>query len=138
MPKVSRFLFGSWLKESQFDYDISEKSIVVSSAYRDYLGSFHKRELCISDNRLIVKDQYSGFKQNARLIWRLNPNQFKFESADTKKNEIHIDVTSKEITGEFDLSAEFESRFYFSESSLPVISNTLNRPGIFTTKITWA
>ena len=137
MPKVGRFLFGSWLKEIDFHYDSSEHSFMISTAYRDYLGSFHKRELFISSNKVIVKDQYSGIKQNAQLKWRLNPNQFKFDSGSSKKNEINIDITSRTITGDFNLSAEFESRFYLTESSLPVISNTLNRSGNFITNITW-
>ena len=47
MPKVGRFLFGSWLKEIDFHYDSSEHSFMISAAYRDYLGSFHKRELFV-------------------------------------------------------------------------------------------
>ena len=137
MPKVGRFLFGSWLKEIEFHCDSSKHSFMISAAYRDYLDSFHKRELFISSNKVIVKDQYSGIKQNAQLKWRLNPNQFKFDSGISKKNEINIDITSRIITGDFNLSAEFESRFYLTESSLPVISNTLNRSGNFITNITW-
>ena len=90
-----------------------------------------------SGNKVIVKDQYSGIKQIAQLKWRLNPDQFNFDSGLSKKNEINIDLTSRTITGDFNLSAEFESRFYFTESSLPVVSNTLNRSGNFITNITW-
>ena len=137
MPKIGRFLFGSWLKEIEFEYVRSKHCFIISAAYRDYLGSYHRRELTICSNKVIVKDQYSGIKQNAQLKWRLNPNQFKFVSASIKKGKINIDIASRKITGDFNLSTEVESRFYLVESSLPVVSKILNRAGSFVTNITW-
>ena len=137
MPHLSRFLFGSWLKEIEFNFHISNNSFIVSSSYIDFLNVYHKRELIISKNNLIVVDVFSGFNQTAKLNWRLTPKRFDFQPSKEKKNEINIDIKTRTITGDFNVSTEFESRFYLYESNLPVLRKILNSSENFITNIIW-
>ena len=137
MPKISRFLFGSWLKEIGYTFKRTEKYIFVSSGYSDYLGASHIRKLLISDNSIIIKDVFWGGKKNAKINWRLNPNQFNFESCIDNKFEINIDIQSGIVSGDFNKSIEFESRYYLNESQLPVVYKTLAKSGTFRTNIFW-
>jgi hypothetical protein len=137
MPHLSRFLFGSWLKEFEFNFYTSKNSFIVSSAYIDFLKVYHKRELIISKKNIIVKDVFSGFNQTAKINWRVTPERFDFQSSNDKKNEINIDIRARIITGDFNVSTEFESKFYLYESNLPVLHKNLNYSDNFITNITW-
>lgn len=137
MPVLGRFLFGSWLKEVEFKYENSNKDFTISSAYLDHLKVYHKRELVINKNSLVVKDLYSGVYKTAELKWRLSPNKFEFIHSDNKSNEISIDIKKGVISGDYICSNEYESRYYYSESILPAISKKLEKSGIQLTHITW-
>lgn len=137
MPVLGRFLFGSWLKEVEFKFENLEEGFIISSAYKDYLKAYHKRELIINKNRLVVKDIYSGAYQNANLKWRLSSNKFEFINSNNINNEIVIDIENKVISGDYKRSDEFESRYYYTESNLPVISKSLGKSGIVLTNINW-
>ncbi len=137
MPVLGRFLFGSWLREVEFKYENSNKDFIISSAYLDHLKVYHMRELVINRNSLVVKDYYSGGYKTAELKWRLSPNKFEFIHSDNKSNEIFIDLKKGKISGDYICSNEYESRYYYSESNLPVISKQLKKSGIQLTHINW-
>ncbi len=137
MPVIGRFLFGSWLKEFEFKIEHSDEGLTISSAYQDYFKSYHRRELVINKNSLIVKDCYSGVHKTAQLRWRLSPNRFEYRNSNYISDEISIDIKKGVISGDYYLNNEFESRYYYSESSLPVISKRLKKSGVILTNINW-
>ncbi len=137
MPILGKFLFGSWLKEVKFKFSYTKDGFKVSSAYKDYLNAYHKREIVFNKNKLIVKDQYSGAKDIAQLKWRLCPGKFQYNNSGVKVDEITIDIKKRNISGDFNISNEFESRCYFNESALPAITKILNRSGCVKTIINW-
>jgi hypothetical protein len=137
MPKISRFLFGAWLKENRFECIIEKNVIKLSSSYFDYKGAFHKRELCIWDDKIVVKDELDVMNEFAILNWRFTPNLFNFSSDDSLNKEIKIDVKNKIITGDFEIFSETESKVYFQENPVPVTKNKFYNSGDFTTTITW-
>ncbi len=137
MPILGRFLFGSWPKEIEFKYENFDDGFTISSAYTDHLNSYHKRELVLDKNSLVVKDDYSGVKNTSQLKWRFCPNKFEFIQSENSKDEIFIDIKKGKIFGEYNLNYEFESRYYYSESSLPVLTKELGTTGIIFTYINW-
>jgi hypothetical protein len=137
MPVLGRFLFGSWLKEIKFEFEYLGEGFTISSAYQDHFKAYHKRELVINKNSIIVKDCYSGVNKTAQLRWRLSPNKFEFMNSNNITNEIFIDFKKGVISGDYNLNNEYESRYYYTESSLPVISKCLKKSGIILTTINW-
>jgi len=137
MPVIGRFLFGSWLKEVEFEFENLVEGFKISSAYQDHFKAYHKRELIINKNNIIVKDCYSGVNKTAQLRWRLSPNKFEFMNSNNITNEIFIDFKNGVISGDYNLNNEYESRYYYTESSLPVISKGLKKSGIILTNINW-
>jgi hypothetical protein len=137
MPVLGRFLFGSWLKEIEFKYENPNDDFIISSAYIDYLNAYHKRKIVINKNSLSVIDHYSGGDEITQLKWRLSPNKFVFINSNNMNDEISIDLKKGVISGEYNLNHEFESRYYYKESTLPVISKDLKKSGTILTNIIW-
>ena len=129
MPKLSRFLFGDWLKigvgaNLVFAHDIWR----WSGEYKDYLGCRHQRSLEINQNLgiILVRDEISGFKNHAVLTWRLAPD-LNWMINKSRKNLCESDLASFEIfidqePVELNLSRETESKYYQKETRIPVLN----------------
>jgi hypothetical protein len=137
MPRFSRFLFGSWLKEHKFNFYQSNKSIYISTGYNDYLGVFHQRTLTFSEKELLIEDSVKNFKMSAKINWRLKASEWVYVLSSENKTDIEINLITNEIKGDFSKSCGLESLFYNNESNIPVIYKDLNKFGRFSTKITW-
>lgn len=134
MPKISRFLFGSWLKESLFEFYENENEISIKSGYINNLGIKHEREVIVNNDTINVIDDINGFKKEAKLIWRLNLSNWQL--IDNKNsNLIEIDINKKTINGKVSVVNAFESRYYLNESEIPAIFKFLNYSGQFKTII---
>ena len=136
MKKISRFLFGSWLKEQKFSYYFSDNYIKILSGYRDAYGVSHTRTVVIKDHLIQIIDIVNGFKNTARLIFRLSPTKW-IENKNIQLNDININTLSGEICGNFIINNEFESKYYNSETSIPVISKLLVNNIRHTTNLTF-
>jgi len=136
MKKISRFLFGSWLKEQKFSYEFSDNNIKILSGYRDAYGVSHTRTVVIKDHLIQIIDFVNGFKDTARLIFRLPAIKWN-ENKNIQLNDININTLSSEICGNFIINNEYESRYYNSETSIPVISKLLVNNIQHTTNLTF-
>lgn len=116
MPRLSRFLFGAWLKPSQLDY----RSNQFSCAYKDYWGCYHKREVILQDKQIKVIDFVDNFQHQAVLRWRLQQGQWSLNENILSSDKIKITISSKSpltiqlIQGE-------ESKYYYQKQALPVL-----------------
>ena len=137
MPRISRFLFGSWLKEHKFNFYQSNKSIYISTGYNDYFGAFHQRTLTFSEKELLIEDSVKKFKMSAKINWRLKASEWVYVLSPENKTDIEINLLTNEIKGDFSKSCGLESLFYNNESNIPVIYKDLNKFGRFSTKIIW-
>ncbi len=136
MPKISRFLYGSWAKENIFQFTSDDKSCKIVSGYSDYLGSSHLREVLISSNLVVVNDTVNGFSEKAILSWRLAPLAWEMKNKNLISNKIaEIELRNNKIDYESQLIEENESRYYYSEKSIPVLKISIFNPGTFTTNI---
>lgn len=120
MPKLSRFLFGSWLKENCFFTDKTNNYLKITSGYEDYAGVKHKRSIILNESTLIISDDISGYKNSAKLRVRLFPSDWMVDNT-TFEDSIEIDFNSKLIKGNVFLQNCFESRFYLSETEVPIV-----------------
>lgn len=137
MPRFSRFLFGSWLKEHKFNFYQSNKSIYISTGYNDYLGAFHQRTITLKEKEILIEDTVKSFKTSAKINWRLNASGWVYVLSSENKTDFEINLISNEIKGDFSKSCGLESLFYHNESKIPVVYKDLNKEGRFSTKIIW-
>jgi hypothetical protein len=86
MPKISRFLFGDWLKISRIQ-QLKESNGFISygAKYQARSGLSHLRRISLSENELQVLDEINGFRHKAVLRWRLPLGEW---SMNKESNEI--------------------------------------------------
>ncbi len=131
MPKLSRFLFGEWLKTNYLQpLSADDSNISFAAGYTDYKGASHKRFVALSDNALTVTDELSGFKFNAVIRWRLMPGLWVLDGNSLTNGQIRMRVTS---TSQFTLQLceGLESRYYLQNIALPVLELHTSVQGTF-------
>jgi hypothetical protein len=135
MPKLSRFLFGEWLKTDHLlPLKIRDNCISFGAGYTDYKGASHKRDVTLTDNVLTVNDQLAGFKQYAVIRWRLIPGDWVLEGKSVTNGQIRLTITS-EREFSLQLCEGQESRYYLQSTSLPVLELRTSEPGTFITEL---
>ena len=142
MQKLSRFLYGNWLKTDWISkLKEANGGISYGVGYTDNFGANHKRTVNLFEDRLVVTDQVMHFENTAVLRWRLmegnwelreNKNEFVLKS-DTLKLKIHI-YCSTEITG-CTLEKGLESLYYMQSNTLPVLMIKVEKQCIITTNV---
>ena len=132
MPRVSRFLFGRWIKPlnfSQINTDAMAQS--WNCSYRDGWGAYHKRSVYIEPGKVIVRDSIKGFKERAILRWRLCPGDWKLDGNLMHSRFAEITVTANSKISRLEQVEGKESRYYNQITSLPVLEAEVNEPTIF-------
>jgi hypothetical protein len=77
MPRLSRFLFGDWLKTSMVEALTEDAQATrFGAAYRDAKGASHQRSMALTDTHLVVVDTMQGFASKGVLRWRLMPGDW--------------------------------------------------------------
>lgn len=119
MPRLGRFLWGCW---PCGEWHCEPGGVLVAS-YRDWMGAQHRRRVQVSNDTLLIDDEVSGFIDEARLRWRLPP--------DNHNIDISIDGSDEPpflVPGE-------ESRHYHNSTPVRVFEALRRTPGRFTTRI---
>ncbi len=139
MPRLSRFLFGDWLKTSHIE-PLSEAGDTISFgvAYRDGRKASHQRNVCLSDNMLRVVDKVDGFSSKAILRWRLEPGQWRLEGSSLSNGEYTLSIQATMPIARFALTEGWESRYYLSKEKIPVLEVEVNQAGSLITEFRWA
>ncbi|WP_180174354.1 heparinase II/III family protein [Acinetobacter sp. YH01022] len=116
MPRLSRFLFGAWLKPENLNY----QKYQFSCGYKDNWGCKHQRNIVLKNKTILVTDHISGFQDQAVLRWRLQPGKWELNDKKICNGAISIEIkTDNEV--EIVLSSGFESRYYYQKTVLPVL-----------------
>jgi len=149
MPRLSRFLFGDWLKTS-FVEPLSEDKHITSfgAGYRDQQGIGHHRTIQLSKLNLKVKDEVFGFKNRAITRWRLSPskwnissdgNQYFCESDEASINNSlkKIVVSSNVPIVRCEIVQGWESRFYQEKRQAAILEVEVMQYGNITTDFNW-
>ena len=127
MPRLSRFLLGAWLKAKAVVWE--QESNYCSASYKDYLGCVHKREVKLTDSQLQVVDCFSGFKKKAVLRWRLAPGEWAIQGNKLTNKTSTITIQSDMEVQRFELVEGRESRYYYQETTIPVLEIEVSSSG---------
>lgn len=139
MPRLSRFLFGDWLKTSTLQ-PLQEQngSISFAAGYRDGHETSHRREVHLNAGSLRVIDQVAGFQRKAVLRWRLEPGQWRIDGKSLSNGEHELQVLATMPIVRFELMDGWESRYYLEKTEVPVLEIEVHQPGSLTTEYRWA
>jgi hypothetical protein len=135
MPRLSRFLFGDWLKtKAVVSIEEGADTVRAAAGYIDDKGAAHYRELSLSDQGLRVEDTVSGFKQKAVLRWRLLPADWRLDGNTVRLGGHTLRVTASVPIVRMTLTQGWESRYYLKKESVPVLEVEIHQPGHLVTE----
>ncbi|MCM8525878.1 MAG: heparinase II/III family protein [Lentisphaeraceae bacterium] len=134
MPKLSRFLYGSWLKTKMAKL-IHDRSFMAS--YIGNYGEFHQRKIELMGDSLLIEDEISGFKKSAILRWRLIPGKWLLADNQVKNGDFTLSVKSSARIIRFEIVEGYESRYYLEKTSLPVLEVEVEAAGKLVTEVSW-
>lgn len=139
MPRLSRFLFGDWLKTSYIE-PLSEVGDTTTFAvgYQDRRKACHQRDVRLTENTLRVIDKIKGFANKAVLRWRLEPGQWRVEGTSLCNGEHRLTLEASMPITRFELVEGWESRYYLDKEQIPVLEVEVHQPGSLTTEYRWA
>jgi hypothetical protein len=144
MQKLSRFLYGNWLKTDWIS-ELTESNGCISygAGYTDNFGANHKRSVNLFQNKLVVTDEVMDFKNTATLRWRLIEGNWELTE---NNNEVVMKSGSQNLTIRINCSEEIascnlveglESLYYMKSNKLPVLELTVEKKCIITTTVFW-
>ncbi|KQX94902.1 heparinase [Variovorax sp. Root473] len=146
MPRLSRFLFGNWLK-TQWLEPLSEDAVGAhyAAGYRDDQGASHRRRISLGNGSLRVQDEVAGFMHRAVLRWRLAPGSWELirtpetvHLVNRHDGVITLNVQASMVLVRCELVEGWESRHYLEKTPVPVLEIEIQQPGTLTTDVRWA
>ena len=138
MPKLSRFLYGDWIKTSSIEHLVcTNKAQSFSAGYIDGKGCKHVRRVELKPGVLVVTDEVDGFGNKAVLRWRLIPTDWEVDATNLRCGEFCINVTASSPLCRFELVSGWESRYYLRRIEIPVLEIEINKSATITTEIRW-
>jgi hypothetical protein len=138
MPKLSRFLYGGWLKTKRCTGIITKADATCFKAeYLDNENVNHSREVSLSTENLIITDNVCGFKEKAILRWRLAPGEYKIEGSTVIANDFTLAISANVDIKRIELIDGWESRFYMNKTRLPVLEIEVTEPSKIISKLNW-
>ena len=148
MPRVSRFLFGDWLKISKIK-PLKESNGFISYGAGYEAGSVlsHFRSISIGDQKLLVLDRINGFKEKAVLRWRLPFGKWDIEKCSNKLILRNDQLTNFTISVSTEDQAKFyrteivvgwESLHYLEKTNVSVLEVEVSDACELSTEVIWA
>lgn len=147
MPRLSRFLFGGWLRTERL-YPLNDDGVQVTggASYRDAQDARHCRRVTLSDSALQVQDDVEGFVRSAVLRWRLLPGDWSLSASPsaadrafelTGPDGLRMRLKSSVPIVRCVLTQGWESRYYLQKTPVPVVELEIGTPGSMTSYMTW-
>ncbi|QBC33463.1 heparinase II/III-family protein [Pandoraea sp. XY-2] len=131
MPRLSRFLYGDWLRCETQSTDLAGGQL--SASYRNRQGDRHQRDVrCGQSTEIVVTDVYESGESEVTLRWRLAPGAWRLEG------DVCTDgVTSIRVEGssQLALACGQESLHYAERTELPVLEARGPGSGRFVTTL---
>lgn len=141
MPRLSRFLFGAWLKARNVEsLTIVDGEQSCAAGYKDWKGAEHHRRMMLAGPLLTVVDNVAGFRNKAVLRWRLKPGNWLIDASaqSVQLDGLSLAVSSSIPVKRFELVEGWESRYYLQKTPVPVLEIEIDQPGELITTIEWA
>lgn len=138
MPRLSRFLFGDWLRTCNLEPLARGDGVVTCAAgYRDGKGATHNRHIVLGANSLQVRDDISGFTGKAILRWRLRPGGWVMDGNGVSNGTQRLSVAANVDIVRCELVEGWESRYYLEKTPLPVLEVEVATAGVLITEYHW-
>lgn len=145
MPRLSRFLFGDWLRTSFLEPLAGDAdSVRYAAGYRDSQGVTHRRRVCLSETSLRVEDEVTGFAKKAVLRWRLMPGSWQLEGRRNAPRLLNLDLPSLLLQVHAtvpivrcELVEGWESIHYLEKTVVPVLEIEIGHAGTLVTEVRW-
>jgi hypothetical protein len=118
MPRISRFLFGSWLKPTEVLFNA--KNSQVSAAYTDFMGARHRRQIKKLPNGWQIVDEIAGNFSSATQRWILAPGAWTLDTYTIKNDYVSISIHSDDI-GKIEMKEGHESVYYMESREVVVL-----------------
>ena len=136
MPRISRFLFGRWLKTNHMS-PINEDAgkLEWSVGYKDYMGAEHSRNIMLEKDKIIIRDNVKGFNMQAVVRWRLIPGDWLLEGATCSSEHGVLSVSANVPIQRSELVQGYESRHYSEKNNIPVFEVEVREPAEIITEI---
>jgi hypothetical protein len=129
MPRISRFLFGAWIRPSSVAIDLDGSGLGrVSAGYRDTWGACHTRTLRVSQTSVEVEDELTGFRTRAVLRWHLGALAWRVHGGTASANGVSISVVADGEPVVPQLEYVDSSIHYGEKTSAPVLKAAVHRP----------
>jgi hypothetical protein len=131
MPRISRFLYGEWLKVDKVKFvKGGEDELYASAGYQDYLGARHDRSIDLNQKYIRIVDSIAGFKNKAILRWRLVPGSWSIDGNTISNGENKLSISTELTIYRFEIVEGWKSLYYLQKTSLPVLEVEVHRPGV--------
>lgn len=138
MPRLSRFLFGDWLRAVDVQPPCDGGDTTSCGAtYTDGKGAQHARSLSLGPLSLQVRDQVSGFSSRAVLRWRLEPGDWVLQGNGVSNGSHRLSVTGDVPLVRCELVTGWESRYYLEKTPVPVLEVEVATAGVLITEYHW-
>lgn len=139
MPRIGRFLFGSWLRcDQRSPVTCTGESCRWAAGYTDARGATHRRLVRIRGDVWTVEDSIAGRFDEAILRWRLAPGEYRLEDGVLSGEGMRIElagVSPQSVA----LVQGWESRLYHVKTPLPVLQVKIDQdPAVVRTTIDFA
>jgi len=142
MPKISRFLFGDWLKAKNVqEISKSDDMVSFSAGYIDYKNGQHIRTINLTDNKVFIKDELRGFNRKAMLRWRLKKGNWflkRFLDGVSISCGTHTLLVKSDVSlFNAQLSKGWYSTYYMEKVEVPVFEVEIKCEGSLFSEYSW-
>lgn len=143
MPRLGRFLLGSWLRTTHFEtLQDGPESTCFAAGYRDCEQAHHRRKIVLQNSLLRVVDQVDGFRDNCVVRWRLCPKSWSIATDERKVQVVHgpwhLAIEADVPISRASLVEGWESRHYLDRSLLPVLEIETRKPCRIVSEYRWS
>lgn len=139
MPRISRFLYGRWLKSEACDpiREAQPGILAFEAAYTDWRKARHQRQVRLAQGRLTIVDQLAGNFNKATLRWRLAPGEWQLEGNALRGENMELFIQTTASAVRVRIIDGWESRYYGLRTTLPVLEVEVTEPCSVITNCTW-
>jgi hypothetical protein len=129
MPRISRFLFGSWLRaEGVAKVRTEGKAVTATAGYLDVWRASCRRQVWLTEDGLTCRDEIGGTASKAILRWRLAPGDWTLQDGVLSSDRLRLSVESSDPVARLECVRGYESRDYLKKSELPVFEVEVGAP----------
>ena len=137
MPRLGKFLFGSWLKARNVEPCHGTGDAVTAAAgYVDHMGSTHDRSVILTSRSLTCTDILGGPVGQATLRWHLAGSGWRLDSNKAVQAETGYAV-EVDAPGAMRLTTGIVSRYYLEKTETTVLEVKIPVPSRITTVISF-